>query len=142
MGATFRLAGQDGHIQIDILGYEKPGAKEADEANWLLCSVSVAAGTFSGEFNSSFLTTDFVDFLQECAQIIEKSGGAAQLAHIEEALRVEVALSSDGSVKVTGQAKVLDVSQTVLSFVFPSDKKSLTAACAQLEEAVRKFPVR
>ncbi len=140
MSAKIEIEGDGSKLMIEVLGYERPNAADAEDANWLLCRIELKVGTFSGEFNSSFLTHEFSSFLQGCLAVLEKSEGTAQLAHIEDALRLELSMEKSGRGKITGQAKVLDVSQTILSFVFNTDLTFLTKTCAGLEEALKKYP--
>jgi hypothetical protein len=140
VSAKIEISGEGSLITLEVHGYERPNAEDIEDANWLLCRVALKVGTFSGEFSTSFLTHELSAFLQAALAILENSEGTALLTHIEDSLRLEVGMDQSGRGKITGQAKVLDVSQTILSFVFNTDQTLLTKTCAGLEAALAQYP--
>lgn len=53
------INGLGGSILIEVIGYEKPVARNDSDANWLRSRIRVAAGSFSAEADSRDLFSFF-----------------------------------------------------------------------------------
>jgi hypothetical protein len=129
-------------VAIEVMDYENAAAENIDDANWLLCYVTLKASVFSGRYRTSFTTEDFAKFHRELASAVERLDGTATFETIEDALRISVEIKPNGEATITGVATTMDMPRTSLSFSFVSDQSCLAQTCSQLKSILRTFPVK
>jgi hypothetical protein len=67
------IHGGSDFVSIEVLDYENAAAKNSDDANWLDCNIRLKASIFSGEYQTTFRTEDFVEFHRQLAQLRQLS---------------------------------------------------------------------
>src|SRR5262249_26580794 len=81
---SIRISGEQvEYIALTVKGRESPGSADYWDANWLNCSVEVAAGAFRGILDSSIRTDELERFYQQVEGLNERIGGDAELATME-----------------------------------------------------------
>jgi hypothetical protein len=145
MPKTVEIGGNGGHVGIEVYNYERSGAADEDDANWLKAKCSVAVGEFSCVVGLSLVTHDFVQFLTQLEEAVRQLKGTAVFATLEEGLELEINFKSAGQADLFGRARSqtsLLPKQTVLSFSFETDQSFLAQTLRELKELVRQFAVR
>lgn len=135
-----KIGGHRDHVSIEVFGYENMHAKNLDDANWLSSYVAINVSAFSGEYEASFNTTDFVDFLNQLTAILQAGVGRACFEVLEDTLQINIDLDTNGKVRIDGFARTLDALRTVLSFEFDSDQSYVRQMCSELASISRAFP--
>jgi hypothetical protein len=138
---TVEVAGHGARVTIEVLGYERPGAQEESDANWLTCHLAVQVGGFSGWLQVAFTTHDFVRFLEELRPVYTHVSGTARFRTDEGQLELDVEMSRLGTARISGVVVNHDGPQAMLTFRFESDQSFLGQTCRELETVVEQFPV-
>lgn len=142
MKYSFKICGeQGGEIEIGVERYEQQEASHEYDANWLVCSVRVQTGTFSGSMPISILTFELVNFRDTLEHLIERESGSAQLNTLEEQLLIEIQSSQSGSASVTGVVTSAD-RRTSIKFEFTTPLGVLATTHAELISILEAFPPR
>jgi hypothetical protein len=142
MSSTFQFSGENGHIAITALGYEREDVDNEDDANWLAAVVSVDVPPFAGEFKAA-LQTDELALLRDMLQApLQSLSGRVDFENTEEDLRIELTFASRGSVLITGTAKPHRHPGTQLHFRIQSDQSAINLASQDLSSLLRLFPAR
>lgn len=139
---TVPINGQGGTISIDVMSYENPTAKDTSDANWLSSRIEVTAGPFSGRFNATLTTQDFVCFRDEMEALLNQLKGKATFQTDEDWLGFHIEMQTRGTAKVTGIAKVHGEPKASLSFAFETDQSLLAQTKSALDAVVEKFPIK
>ena len=142
MPSTWKIAGSDAALLVETIGYENSRATNLSDANWLSCWVRLKIGSFRGNYAASFTTHDFGYFLEELEAMLTEKGDSAAFQTVEEMLRIEVRLRSNGTVLVEGVTQTHDLPRVKLSFKFESDQSYITQTVNELKSTVRNFPVK
>lgn len=142
MLVEIEIAGHGASLKVEVLGYENPSAQDLSDANWLSCNVLARIGSFSGNFNGSFTTYDFVQFRDELRELLKEQSGTASFLTDEEQLRLRVEVGRTGIARIEGVAQIHDMPQASLSFLFESDVSFLSQTLRDLEALVRSFSVK
>jgi hypothetical protein len=74
---TVQIRGDGKVIQIEVFGYERPDAVEADDANWLKARCSVTVADFSATLSLSLVAHDFARFAHELGEAVQLLKGTA-----------------------------------------------------------------
>jgi len=142
---TVQIRGDGKVIQIEVFGYERPDAVDADDANWLKARCSVTVAEFSATLTLSLVAHDFARFAHELEEAVQLLKGTATFSTAEAGLGIEIKFTTAGHADVFGSARsqtsfVPD--QSVLSFSFETDQSFLAQTVRELKTIVSRFPVR
>lgn len=142
MTAEFRIGSIDAeHVSITVLGREHGGADDSWDGNWVVSTVSVAVGGFTGQVRASLRMDEIHRFNEELKFVNQNLFGAAVLASMEDWITLTVKAASRGRVEVSGELadgaggnaltfELADVNQTHLGDWISS-----------LDDIERAFPV-
>lgn len=136
------FGGEGGRIVFEISGYERPGASDYHDANWLTVSVSIAAGVFSGSFAASFGTYELADLLRQLRKGIDALSGTFIFENMERDVLMRIEFAQRGKARICGEAKPSSSPQSSLTFAFETDQSYLSQAVEALSAVVRRFPVK
>lgn len=136
------IKGCDGLISIEVIDYENAAPETPEDANWLLCYVTVRAGVFSGEYQASLTTQDFVEFQQQLATAVGRLEGTACFETMEDAVRFTVEMRPNGEALINGVARPVGTPRTSLAFEMTSDQSCLSETNSQLQAVVHTFPIK
>lgn len=129
-------------IEIKVEQYRHSPCGENIDDNWILCSISVLFGGFSGKFSASFQIYDFVKFSEEVQKLYTCLKGKATFNSIEGQL--EFKLTGDGKGRVELEGNCMDIVGigNELTFSTGFDQTYLESIISDLEEVIANYPVR
>lgn len=136
------FGGEGGRIAFEISDYERPGAPDYHDANWLTVSVSIAVGAFSGSFGASFGTYELVELLRQLRGGIDALSGTVTFENMERDLLMRIEFGQRGKARISGEAKPNSSPHGNLTFAFETDQSYLSQAVEALSAVVRRFPVK
>ncbi|MBB2495821.1 WapI family immunity protein [Aquipseudomonas ullengensis] len=140
---SFAIGANDGEsVALTVLNYERPRTGEFYDDNWLLCEVTVRAGSFKGTFQANFLTSELVDLLQGLRKISAELRGEYNFEPMEGQLVFRASCDSLGHIHVSGKAMDQAGIGHTLGFGFSLDQTFLSATLHELSDLVQAFPVR
>jgi len=129
-------------VEVEVHGYERPPTGDYYDDNWLRSSVSIAAGAFSGNFDTAFLTADFSEFRDQLQSLYESLASTASFETLEEQLSLALVDDGRGGFLLKGVAvDVLGTSNRLESGI-AFDQSDLLSALEGLNDIVSQFPVR
>jgi len=143
MASEASVCGQGCRLRLSVSAYEFPDADDFDDANWLIGSVDLEAGT-TGSFKASHRITlradELAQFRDELRPLLDTLKGEATLRHMEKQFGCTVSLK-DGKGDLTAF-----VSEHVGSILrverCPTDQSYLGITLRGLDLLLSEFPVR
>ena len=141
MAEQIKFAGGQGGFTIEIHGYERPGAGDQDDANWLKCELSIKAGPFSGKFKCAFTTYDIIALAERLRSALAASGTVI-FQSTEGDIDLDIALDKRGGAVIKGRANARGLPETSLQFRFDSDQSYLAQTLGQVDAVLRRFPAQ
>lgn len=127
---------------VEIRMQSRSAVDDFHEANWLRCEVAVAAGGFEARFPAELRTDAFQRLHREAAALYESLNGKARFESAEGQLRLTLTGDGRGHIRLDGTARDHPGSDNALDFRIDFDQTQLFGAVAQLDELLRRFPVR
>jgi hypothetical protein len=131
--------GDDVHerLTIDVTS----GYKDAD-LQWLVASVAIHNGGFTGAFSTTFLALDVSRFLGEVRQLYATLNGHAQFTTWEKQIEIRLEGNGRGQIAVTGEAMDVAGTGNRLRFRIDTDQTYLPTLISQLETVCATYPPR
>jgi hypothetical protein len=136
------LFGGGDRLVIEALDYERPGASDSYDSNWISTTVSIKSGAFSGSFSASFFAHDFARLQAGLEQVLKDISGTVAFESAEGDLAFTIELFARGSAVISGVAKPNSSRESSLRFEFESDQTILSEAVKQLNQVLRRLPLR
>jgi hypothetical protein len=137
-----KFAGEQGSLVIEISGYERPGAEDQDDANWLRSEVTIKIGPFSGAFKSAFMTYDLIGLHDRLKNGLAALSGTLSFQNTEHDIAFDIEFDKRGAATISGTAHPHRTPEASLKFGFDTDQSYLAQTLSQLEAVLRKFPVK
>lgn len=138
--ATIR--GDEGHLKLEILGYENPHSMDVDDANWLNARLESQAGPFNGSFKLA-LTAFELDFLyQQLAKAAKSLSQGFDFTSMEGNFSLRLEFSKTGTATLQGVVTPRENEGNALHFRFNSDPITLEATLRELGRLVEHFPAK
>lgn len=137
-----RIHGVGGAIVIHVFGYERSVAENTSDANWLNCRVDIDVPPFSGVYDASFSTQDFLNFGQEIKVLSDNLSGQAAFETDEGALKLRLTMQARGELIIEGEAAVATAARTTLKFKLQADQSFLGDLRKAAMGVLTEFPVR
>lgn len=143
-----KLSSEEKLFLLRVLAYEFPGAKESDDANWLVVEIEAADGSLSWCAKGAFLRTHELVALHKWLGTIasnKKVGSEVSFTEGELAFRFEpenelvVVLDFEFHPKGSNYDYANDLAFS-MRFHMPDVK--LSSLISDLEREIKKFPVR
>ncbi|MFC8504579.1 hypothetical protein ACFUC1_19665 [Pedococcus sp. NPDC057267] len=143
MTAEFRMGSTDGeHLSITVLGREHPDAENYWDRNWVISTISVAIGGFTGHVRASLRTDEVHRFNKELKSVNQNLFGAAVLDSMEHWITLTVKAESRGRIQVTGELRDRVGDGNVLTFEMAEvDQTYLGSWITSLDDIEEAFPV-
>jgi hypothetical protein len=135
-----KIAGNGASICITVIGYERAHADNSSDANWLNCYVDIAVPPFSGGYEASLSTKDFLAFEKDLRSLSERLEGEAVLETDERAISIRISMRSRGLVIITGEATA--PTRSSLTFEFDVDQTYLDGYRREVTAILKQYPVR
>ncbi len=127
---------------VQVHCYERAPVGESDDDNRVHVSVLIAVGAFAGDYNATFLTSDFVGFREGLQALHESLEGPVIFSTLEDQLSLKFTGDGRGHIALVGVAIDAPGTGNRLEFELALDQTSLPSALGELDEIVRTFPVR
>ncbi|ABI73314.1 WapI family immunity protein [Shewanella frigidimarina] len=129
-------------VEITVEQYQHSPSSESFDDNWLICSVSVSFGSFSGKFSASFQTYDFVKFSKEIQKLYVCLKGTATFDSLEGQLEIKLIGNGRGGIELEGNCMDSVGVGNELKFSTGFDQTYLQSIIEDLDEILEGFPVR
>lgn len=142
MDTQIKIAGEQGSLTIEVHGYERPSAKDPDDANWLRCDLTIKAGPFTGAFKCALTTYDLFAFAERLKSSLAVLSGTASFQNTEQDIAFEIDFDRRGTARIQGTAQPHRSLEGSLGFRFDTDQTYLAQSLRQLEAVLRSFPVK
>lgn len=140
---TLRIGRQDHErLLFFVLGYERPYSGEFYDDNWLKARVEITVGSFSGSFDLSLTTQDFVSFLRQLDRLYQTLKGEAKFQTMESQMEFLLVCNARGGIEVSGYAIDRASDGNRLEFQFCIDQSYLVSTLRELREITAEFPIR
>jgi hypothetical protein len=129
------------YLALTVRGRERPDSADFWDANWLVCTAEVVAGTFRGRLDASLRTDELEGFLRQVERLNERLSGEAELTTMEGWLAVR--LTADGRGHVEAICRLCDGpgSGNVLECRLGLDQTFLPPLLRQLASTLSAYPV-
>jgi len=129
-------------LTVDVLSYERPISGEHYDDNWLVITISVLAGGFSGRARATILTDELVSFAEQLHPLCESLKGTAEFATLEGQLSLKLTGDGRGHIHLSGVVSDRPGVGNTLSFTFEFDQTLLQRSIHEIDSVIRAFPVR
>ena len=140
---AFSIGGLErNNVTVEVMSYERRASGEYHDDNWVVVTVSVSAGAFSGNFRATFVTDEFVAFRSELRELYRTLNGEATFTTLEGQLRLNLIGNGRGGITVKGEAFDNAGTDNCLTFEFATDQTYLVRTLEGLDQIVAQFPVR
>jgi len=137
------MIGSEGsnHVSIALLGRECPSAGDFWDGNWIRTEVQVVVGGFRGCVNILLRSEELKRFRDELRHVQNSLQGSVGFEPLECWLSLRVIPDWRGHVRFEGRIRDHLLQGNTLSFAFEYDQTYLTPILAQLNQALREYPV-
>jgi hypothetical protein len=138
----FEISDSGNLVRLEPKRYFREGCEIDWDNNWIITTVTVKGGVFSGQFNAEFMTFNFEMFKQELRSLYDNLKGSATFSGMEGQLQLEVVGDGIGHFDVNVEAcDQPDVSGSVLTFTMGFDQTSIKELVFQLDRITKQFPI-
>ncbi|WP_344779081.1 WapI family immunity protein, partial [Nocardioides panacisoli] len=102
--SEFRIGSTDAeHLTITVLGREHPGADDYWDGNWIIATVSIGTGSFTGQVRGSLRMDEIHRFNEGLKFLNQNLFGAAVLETMEDWITLTVKAESSGRIQISGE---------------------------------------
>jgi hypothetical protein len=138
-----RLGGNDAeYLLLTIHRREFPGSTDYWDGNWLVCSVEVVAGSFSGRHSNRCLRNDELSrFFAGLVALDDRLKGEAALETLEEWFSLRLIGDGRGHVQAIGFLRDDFVEANELKFWLSFDQTYLALLIAQCRDVLEAYPI-
>ena len=136
------IRGEGGRVDLDVIAYERPNVTEGSDANWLVCTVSVQAGPFSGRYEASVSTQDFVYFAEGLERLHEACAGEALFDPEEGAISLKLLGNGRGQISIEIRSLIVATPRVLVELKMLSDQSYLPELLQSVRAVLRDFPER
>ena len=140
--SVFIGCSENEHVEIIINQFERTPTGDSFDDNWLLCTVNVSFGNFTGTFGASFQSYDFIQFTQELKKLYASLKGTATFSTMEGQLEIKLTGNGNGGIELTGMCMDSVGVGNQLSFGTVLDQTYLPSSITELEEILNGFQAR
>lgn len=143
MTAEFCMGSTDAeHFSITVLDREHAGADDYWDGNWVIATITVAVGGFTGHVRASLRTDEIHRFNEGLKALNQNLSGAAALESMEDWITLTVRAVSRGRIEVSGELKDGAGIGNVLKFELPeADQTYLADWISSLDDIESAYPV-
>ena len=142
MPEAIKFGGEQGSLTIDVYGYERPGAEDLDDANWLKCALTIKVGPFNGAFRSAFTTYDLAVLAENLKKALASLSGTVSFQNTEQDIVLDMAFDKRGTAIIIGTAQPHRSLEASLKFRLDTDQSYLVQTLHEVEAVLHKFPVK
>src|SRR6188474_1709349 len=92
------------HIRIEVLRRERPDVEDYWDGNWVIARVGLRIHPWSGTYDATLRTEEFVSFREELEVMDRALEGEATFSPMEPWLELTLSMDSHGRISVDGEA--------------------------------------
>ena len=129
-------------IEGVALGVIASRSMRIPDDNWLNCYVELKFGGFTGSFEASFLTREFILLLTQIEKLYDSLEGEAKFHSMEQQLEFTLKGNGKGEIELTGEAMDFAGPANQLDFFTKFDQTFLPTIIQQLKVLVARYPER
>jgi hypothetical protein len=130
------------HLSIAVLGREHAGASDYWDGNWVVTTISLAVGGFTGRVRASLRTDEIHRFNEGLKFLNQNLFGAAVLESMEHWISLTVKAGSRGRIEISGELSDEAGGGNVLSFELAEvDQTYLAGWISSLDDIEKAYPV-
>jgi hypothetical protein len=137
---TVLLGSKSDFLTLKVHGRTTPNAQDYWDANWLHCTVHVAAAGCRTSSEWQLRNEDLARFLRDLEDL-DTRVGVALLETGDGWLDVQLTRDDGGQLNAQCQLEEHPVGEKVAEFQLLLDQESLPALVAQIREVLKRFPV-
>ena len=142
METFFEIADSGDYVRVEALEFAHYDAELDWDKNWLKSKVIVKAGSFSGEYNAEFMTTDFARFKKDFSALYDNLSGGAMFNDVERYLELRIIGDGNGHFKMNVIANDMPgIYGSQLTFEIDFDQTYINNIVRQLNKITDAFPV-
>jgi len=138
---ALRIGRSNAHVTVAPSRRECPNATDYSDANWIIATITIAAGAFRGDYEAQLRAEEFVRFRDELRPLHEKLAGRAKFDTMEEWLSIEVEGDGKGHFHADCVAVDLPGTGNRLAFGIDFDQTDLPEILGGLDAMIEAFPV-
>jgi len=128
-------------VRLEPKRLVREGSEVDYDNNWIVTTVTVKGGKFSGQFDAEFMTIDFEKFKQELRPLYDNLNGSATFSGLEGQLELKIVGDGIGHFEVRVVACDHPGYGAQLSFIMGLDQTSIKELVNQLDKITKRFPV-
>jgi hypothetical protein len=130
------------HLTIAVLGREHAGADDYRDGNWVIATISIAVGSFTGTVSASLRMDELHRFNEGLKFVNQNHFGAAMPESMEHWISLTVKAESRGRIEISGELSDGAGAGDVLSFDLADvDQTYLPGWISDLDDIEKAFPV-
>jgi hypothetical protein len=130
------------YLLVEPMRYAYVDAKDYWDGNWVRADVRIVVGAFRGQYEALLRADEFADFREQLGRLHETLKGEASFQSMEDWLRVHVAGDGRGHFTADCVSRDRPGTGSRLSFQLEFDQTQVPAMLRDLDELLRRFPVR
>ena len=142
MSNSVAIPGDNGHLKLEIVGYENPHSKDFDDANWLEARLEVKAEPFRGAIKLALTTDELESLHQQFAKAKRSLSDRADFMSMEDTFSLNVEFSRTGVATLCGVVTPEGGQGNSLHYRFCSDPVTLEAAVNEFARLIERFPAK
>jgi hypothetical protein len=129
------------NIRINIINYERMANGDFYDSNWVAASIRFSIGAFSGNYNLSMLTYEFVSFREQLIILHKELTGLAELDTMEGQVKLAFSGNGRGTITLNGSMQDRSGDGNVINFELNLDQTYLIPLIDELNELIAEYPV-
>jgi hypothetical protein len=130
------------HLSIAVLGRERAGANDYWDGNWVIATISLTVGGFTGSVRASLGMDEIHRFNEGLKFLNQNLFGAAVLESMEHWISLTVKAGSRGQIEISGELSDGAGAGNVLSCDLAEvDQTYLARWISDLDDIEKAFPV-
>lgn len=137
----FEISDAGDIVRLEPKRLVREGSEIDYDNNWIITTVTVKGGRFSGQFDAEFMTIDFEKFKQELRPLYDNLKGSATFSGLEGQLELKIVGDGIGHFEVCVLASDEPGYGGQLSFTMGFDQTSIKELVHQLDTITKKFPI-
>jgi len=125
-----------------VISYERALSGDYHDDNWLIVTIEVSAGGFSGSAKATIQAAELVSFSEQLHSFYDTLSGTAEFSTLEDQLHLTFTGNRKGGIRLEGTVSDAPGIGNTLSFSFEFDQTYLQRSLRELEAVLHAFPVR
>lgn len=127
-------------IEVQVHDYVPEHGGGQPSVCWVPVTVLISVGAFSGRYDATFQTCEFVDFRDALQALHQSLEGSAHLSTIERQLSLKLTCDRFGHIALEGVAGDRVINGNQLEFRLTLDQSHLPSVLGDLHAILETFP--